>query len=40
MDMAKNVTFAHKFMLNSMVKIGMKFDIPTCLVPCNQFIVW
>ena len=39
MDMAKNVTFAHVLLLASMLKISKKFNILTCLVPCDPFLM-
>ena len=32
MDIAKNVTFAHVLLLDSMLKISLKFDILTCTI--------
>ena len=37
MDMAKNVTFANVLLLASMLKISIKFNILTCLVPYDPF---
>ena len=36
-NMAKNVTFAHVLLLDSMLKISIKFNILTCLVPYDYF---
>ena len=35
--MAKNVTSAHVLLLDSMLKISIKFNILTCLVPYDYF---
>ena len=37
MDMAKNVTFAHVLLLDSMLKISIKFNILTCFVLYDYF---
>ena len=39
MDMAKNVTFAHVLLLAAMLKISIKFNILTCLVPYDPFLM-
>ena len=38
-DMAKNITFAHVLLMGTMLKISIKFNILTCLVPCDQFFM-
>ena len=37
--MAKNVTFAHVLLMGTMLKISIKFNILTCLVPCDRFLM-
>ena len=37
--MAKNASFAHALLMGTMLKISIKFNIRTCLVPCNEFHV-
>ena len=37
--MAKNFTFTHVLLLDSMLKISIKFNIETCFAPYNQFLM-
>ena len=37
--MAKNVTFARVLLMDIMLKISIKFNILTCLVPCDRFFM-
>ena len=39
MDNVKNVTFTHVLLLDSMFKISIKFNIKTCLVPYDRFLM-
>ena len=37
--MAKNVAFAHVLLLDLVLKIYIKFNILTCLVPYDRFLM-
>ena len=37
--LSKNVTFTHVLLMGTMLIISIKFNIVTCLVPCDRFFM-
>ena len=37
--MARNVAYAYVLLMGTMLKLSIKLNIPTCLVPCDRFLI-